>query len=151
MLLVRASGIADANADLDVYVFNCTGEDCNNPETDSDPVGDEVVSVENPAAGKWKVVIDGASVPSGSTTFAYLDVVFNQSFGAIATTDLPAKRKVGEEWTTRMHTWLAGSLPAGRQPFAALLLQGKQGSATFGLGLLELAAPGAAATNSMQR
>jgi hypothetical protein len=150
MLLVRASDVADANADLDVYVFDCSGKECRNPQTDSDPVGDEVVRVDNPAAGKWKVLIDGAAVPSGSTTFAYLDVVFNQSFGAVTTTDLPAERKAGVEWTTRTHAWLPGTLPPGRQPFPAVRLMGKQGSATFELGMLELAAS-AATTSSQQR
>ncbi|MGH7503355.1 MAG: S8 family serine peptidase [Longimicrobiales bacterium] len=140
-LLVRASDVADAAADLDVYVFDCTDEECRNPETDSDPVSDEIVTVQNPAAGMWKVVVDGASVPSGSTTFAYLDVVFNPSFGAVSTADLDTEHKTGEQWTAPMHTWLANALPAGRQPFTALALQGQlPGGMTFGFNLLDAAA-----------
>src|SRR6185369_9855506 len=76
-LFVRTSDVADKAADLDVYVLDCTRKECRNPQTDSDPLGDEIVSVANPAAGKWKVVIDAPSVPSGSTTFAYTDVLFS--------------------------------------------------------------------------
>jgi hypothetical protein len=151
MLLARVADVADAKADLDVYVVDCTGKECRNPQTDSDPVGDEIVSVSNPAKGKWKVVVDALSVPAGSTTFAYLDAVFNPSFGAITTADVPVERKTGESWTARTHTWLAGPLPAGREPFPAVLLEGQlSGNVPFRLGILELTEARAAA-NSQQR
>src|SRR5213078_3941747 len=54
----------------------------------SDPIGDESVVVQNPAAGKWKVVVDGWSVPSGSTTYDYLDVVFNPKYGMANVADV---------------------------------------------------------------
>ena len=150
-LLVRAGEIADSDADLDLYVIDCTGKECRTPQTDSDPIGDEIVTVQNPAAGKWKVMVDGASVPSGSTTFAYLDVVFNPAYGAVASADIAKEHKTGEEWKAPTHTWLANALPEGRQPFAAVLLQGQlSGGVTFGINLLELGATGVV-TSSSQR
>ncbi len=138
-LLVRVGNTADAAADLDVYVLDCTGKECRNPQTDSDPVGDEIVTVENPAAGKWKVVVDGASVPSGSTTFDWLDVVFHPAYGTVTTTDVAQNRKMGDSWTAPTLAWLAGPLPEGRRPFAGVLLQGRlPGGATFDLGVLDL-------------
>src|SRR5438132_13774605 len=63
-LTVRVSNPSDRAADLDVYVFNCTGKTCSNPQTDRvSPYSDEIVTVQNPAAGKWKVVVDAARVP----------------------------------------------------------------------------------------
>ncbi|HUF51818.1 MAG TPA: S8 family serine peptidase [Longimicrobiales bacterium] len=151
LLLVRAGDVSDAAADLDVYVFDCTGRECRSPRTDSDPFGDEVITIANPAAGKWKVVVDGASVPSGSTRFAYLDAIFNPSYGAVATIDLPGERKSGDEWTTQTHRWLAGGLPAGREPYPAVLLQGRMpGNLLFDLGVVELAKAGRV-TNPQQR
>ncbi len=150
-LLVRASEVAAEDADLDLYVFDCTGEQCRNSQTDSDPVGDEVVTVQNPAAGKWKVVVDGASVPSGSTTFAYLDVVFNPAYGAVTSADIAKEHKTGETWTAQTHTWLANALPEGRQPFAAAMLQGQLSAGVrFDIGLMELGAA-AGVTSSSQR
>jgi hypothetical protein len=138
-LLVRTSDISDPKADLDLYLVDCTGKECRSPRTDSDPVGDEIVTVQHPAAGKWKVVIDGASVPSGSTNFSYVDVVFNPSFGTVTTADVPRDRKPGESWTTRTHTWLAGSVPEGREVYPAVLLQGRvPGNVTFDVGIVEL-------------
>jgi hypothetical protein len=141
-LLVKATEVVDTGADLDLYLLDCTGKECRNPQTDSDPLGDEVVTAQNPAAGKWKVVIDAATVPSGSTTFAYADVIFSPAFGVVSTSDVPGERKVGELWSTQTHTWLAGTMPAGREAFPAVLLQGHlSGNVPFGLGLLELLPP----------
>jgi hypothetical protein len=148
-LMVRVSGVSDPAADLDVYVFDCSGKECRRSgQTDSDPHGDEIVTIANPAAGKWKVVVDGASVPSGGTTFRYLDVVFNPSYGAVNTSDVPDERKTGAKWTAAAQTWLANPLPAGREPFAAVRLQGTlSGGSTFGIGILELGSlPGATGT-----
>jgi hypothetical protein len=138
-LLVRVGDTSDPLADLDVYVLNCTGEECRMAETDSDPLGDEVVTVQNPAAGKWKVIVDGAHVPAGRTAFSYLDVIFNPAFGAVNSADVAKEHKAGEPWTAVTHTWIAGGFPAGREPFAAVRLEGELSAGTrFPLGLLEL-------------
>ncbi|MGH7471251.1 MAG: S8 family serine peptidase, partial [Longimicrobiales bacterium] len=149
---VRTSEVADNAADLDLYVIDCTGKECRGTQTDSDPLGDEIVTVQNPAAGKWKIVIDGASVPSGSTTFAYLDVVFNPTYGSVLTADLSKERKTGDQWTAPAHTWFATALPAGRQPFTAVLLQGSlSGGVTFGVNMFELATATGVTSSSQQR
>jgi hypothetical protein len=150
LLLVRASDFGDPAADLDVYVFDCSGRECRNAQTDSDPHGAEIVTVDNPSAGKWQVLIDGAHVPGGTTTFAYSDVLFSPAFGAVVTNDAARKHEAGEQWSTRTHTWLAGTLPAGRQAYPAVRLMGKQGGTTFELGLLELSPQGAAASTQQR-
>jgi subtilisin family serine protease len=72
-LLARVFEVADTGADLDLYVFDCTGELCRGAKVDADPVGDEGVLVSNPAPGAWKIVVDAPSVPGGRTEFSYLD------------------------------------------------------------------------------
>jgi hypothetical protein len=137
-LLARAAKPSDAGADLDVYVYDCTGKECKAAGYDADPLGDETVMVQNPAAGKWKVVVDAASVPSGRTSYDYLDVVFNQSFGTVAATDQPAARAEHGQWSAATNVWTA-SLPAGRSPYAALLVEARlPGSARFTIGLIEV-------------
>lgn len=142
-LVARAGKTSDAAADLDVYVYDCSGKECRAAGSSADPLvasgpRDESVTVQNPAAGKWKIVVDAASVPSGSTTYDYLDVVFNQSFGMVAATDQPAKRAAASQWSVKTSVWTA-SLPEGRTPYAALLLE-ERGSPTerFAMGLLEV-------------
>jgi len=146
-LVARAAKPRDASADLDVYVYDCTGKECRAAGSAADPLGsegarDETVMIQNPPAGKWKVVVDAASAPSGGTTYDYLDVVFNQSFGMVAANDQPVKRAAGAQWSVRTNVW-AAALPEGRSPYAALLLEGR-GSATerFMIGLLELSPEG---------
>ncbi|MEX2285085.1 MAG: S8 family serine peptidase [Gemmatimonadota bacterium] len=150
-LRVRVSNPSDPAADLDLYVFDCTGKECRNAVTDSDPLGDEVVSVQNPAAGKWKIVIDAASMPTGSTSFDYLDVVFNPSYGVVNSSDLPKERKSGDRWTAQTLTWLASTLPAGREPYPAIMLEGRlTGSVPFSINLLELVSQKRGVTSSQR-
>ena len=68
------------------------------------------------------------------------------------TADLSKERKSGEQWTAQAHTWFAGALPAGRQPFTALLLQGTlTGGITFGFATFELGATTSVTSSSQQR
>jgi hypothetical protein len=142
-LLVRAFGASDPTADVDVYLFDCTGEDCKGAKVDADPVGDEWVTVTNPAAGKWKVVVDVDSAPSGRVTFRYLDAVLNPAYGVLAPTDIPQDRAPGARWTARAHLWMAPAAHAeGRQPMPALAVQGTgPGAPAYWLGV-EVLLPG---------
>ncbi|MFI5311561.1 MAG: hypothetical protein ACHQQ3_10030 [Gemmatimonadales bacterium] len=137
-LSVRARAL-DAGTDVDVYLFNCSARECRNAGFDSNPIVGEAVTVQNPAAGKWKVVVDAPSVPSGSATYEYLDVVFNPSFGMVSVADRPDARKLGAQWTVRSNTWAAGQLPEGRMPFAAVQVLGQpRGAERLALNLLEI-------------
>jgi hypothetical protein len=123
-LRVALGNPSDAAADLDVYVYDCTKKECHNAGASADPGSDEAVTVQHPAAGKWKVVVEGASVPSGQTEYDYSDVVFNQVYGMVAVTDTTAKHQVGSSWTVKTNEWIA-SVPTGRTPYAAVLLEGQ--------------------------
>jgi hypothetical protein len=145
-LLVRAS-TSDPGADVDVYLFDCTNDEgeCRAARTDADPVGDESVMVPNPAAGTWKVVLDGASVPDGAATVEYVDAVLNPAYGMVSLVDVPQERDRDARWMAKAHVWLGGVAPeAGRSPFTALMVQGRAtGDAAFLVGLTELKLNGA--------
>jgi hypothetical protein len=123
-LRVTVGNPSDATADLDVYVYDCTKKECRTGGASADPGSDETVTVQHPAAGKWKVVVEGASMSSGQTEFDYSDVVFNQVYGMVAVTDTTAKHQQGSSWTVKTNAWIA-SVPAGRRPYAAVLLEGQ--------------------------
>jgi hypothetical protein len=151
-LLARAFNTSDSDADLDVYVFDCTGDECTPARTDADPEGDEAEYVSDPSAGLWKIIVDASSVPSGTTSYEYLDVVFNPSFGTVSVADLPQERAEGSRWMAKAHTWTAGMAhESGRTPYAALLVEGRttQGE-TFRVSLLELTATSALVSQDMQ-
>ncbi|NJD19740.1 MAG: hypothetical protein FIA95_10730 [Gemmatimonadetes bacterium] len=142
-LLVRAFGASDPGADVDVYVFDCTKERCAGAKVDADPVGDEWVTVTNPAAGKWKVVVDVNAAPKGRVTFQYLDAVLNPTYGMLTVTDTPQERAKDARWTARAHLWMAPATHAeGRMPIPALAVQGAgPGETSFWLGLEALLPP----------
>ncbi len=138
-LMARVSSPSDTSADLDVYVYDCTGEECRISSVGGDPAGDERVVVRRPKAGKWRIVVDAASVPGGSTSYDYLDVVFNQAYGRVAATDIPSERgDDADPWTVRTNVW-AASLPEGRESFAAVPVVGVLGTTQqYPIGMFEV-------------
>jgi hypothetical protein len=137
-------------ADVDIYLFDCSGKECVASKADGDATGDEVVMVQNPAAGKWKVVVD-ASRAATPAMFAYEDVVFNPAFGHVAVTDQPKDREIGARWSAKGQAWVA-SIPSGREPFAAVQLQAQpKGATPFLVGLRELQAHVERATGNGSR
>ena len=135
MVNTRVAG----EGDLDVYVFDCTGDACSAARADGDPLGDESIVVHNPAAGTWKVVVDGAALPAGGTTYEYLDVVFNPAYGTVASIDMPQERASGARWTTTAHGWTASAAHAeGRRPYLAVLVQGRSGGESYWVSMGEV-------------
>ncbi|HJU75968.1 MAG TPA: S8 family serine peptidase, partial [Gemmatimonadaceae bacterium] len=86
-LSVRARSATRGGNDLDLYLFDCSGKECVPSKADGDMVGDESLLVLNPAAGKWKVVVDAFRTDSLGTWLEYEDVVLNPAFGFVAVTD----------------------------------------------------------------
>ncbi len=133
-LMVRT--VVDGANDLDVYVFDCTEDECSASAVDGDPVGQESVVVHNPDAGTWKVVVDAAAVPGGEVLYDYLDVVFNPAYGTVASVDMPQERAKGSRWMSTAHSWIAPSAHAkGRVPYPAVLVQGTQGEEPYWVSL----------------
>lgn len=137
-LLAQVGNPSDPKADLDVYVYDCSGKECRIAGAGADVGSDERVLVQHPAKGKWKIVVDAPADDGAATSFDYADVVFNQSFGMVTITDTPAAHDGPSNWTAKAHAWMA-SLPPGREPFAALLLEGDATrTQSFPIGLFEL-------------
>jgi subtilisin family serine protease len=102
---------SDTGADLDLFVFNCTSGACALAGQSADGDSEESVTIANPAAGNWVVLVDGYSVPAGSTDFDYVDVAVNSAFGSVAVTDANALRPAGSSWTVPA-TVTANTAPA---------------------------------------
>jgi hypothetical protein len=109
---------SDTGADLDLYVYNCTSGTCALAGQSADGDSEESVTITNPVAGTWVTLVDGYAVPSGSTTFDYVDVFTNSSFGAVAVTDANAVRPAGATWT------VPGEVTANVAPAAGRVLLG---------------------------
>jgi len=110
---------SDAAADLDLFVFNCTSGTCVQAGQSADGDSEESVTIANPAAGLWRVLVDGFAVPAGSTQYDYVDVFSNAAFGSVAVTDANALRPAGALWT------VPGSVTANAVPAAGRVLLGQ--------------------------
>jgi hypothetical protein len=117
-LRATIGGTSDPAADLDLYVFNCASGSCVLAGQSADGDSEESVTIANPAAGNWIVLIDGYSVPAGTTTYNYVDVFVNPAFGSISVTDANAVRPAGSSWT------VPGSVTANAAPAAGRVLLG---------------------------
>jgi subtilisin family serine protease len=109
---------SDPAADLDLFVYNCTSGTCALAGQSADGDSEESVTIANPAAGLWRVLVDGYSVPAGATTYNYVDVFANPAFGAVSITDANALRPAGAMWT------VPGSVTANAAPDAGRVLLG---------------------------
>lgn len=115
-----------AGADLDLYVFDCTGVACvpnASGGASRDGIGpdsSEWVGIRRPAAGRWVVVVDGFRLPARGVEYEYSDGFVAPQLGGIQTNDTPRQRQTGEPWTTRASVWAADSASAGRTLTAAV-------------------------------
>ena len=111
---------SDPAADLDLFLYNCTGASCVLAGQSADGDSEESVTVANPAAGAWQVQIDGYSVPAGTTTYNYIDVFTNAAFGTIAVTDANAVRAAGSSWNPPVAVTALTAPAAGRVLFGTI-------------------------------
>jgi subtilisin family serine protease len=109
---------SDKGADLDLFLFNCTSGSCVLAGSSADGDSEESVTVANPAAGTWIVLVDGFAVPAGTTTFNYVDVFSNPAFGSVAINDANAVRPSGATWTA------PGVVTVGAAPASGRVLLG---------------------------
>jgi len=109
---------SDPAADLDLFVYNCTSGTCVLAGQSADGDSEESVTVANPAAGNWLVLIDGFSVPAGTTSYNYVDVFANPAFGTVIVTDANALRASGASWI------VPGTVTANAVPDAGRVLLG---------------------------
>jgi hypothetical protein len=114
----RIGNASDNAADLDLFLFDCHTGSCVLRAQSTSGSANESVSVANPAAGTWVALVDPFAVPSGSTTYDYLDVVANPAFGAVSVTDSNAVHANNTTWTA------PASVTANTAPGAGRFLQG---------------------------
>ncbi len=113
-LRTTIGGTSDPAADLDLYVYKGAVKVGESADGDSE----ESVTIANPPAGTYTVLVDAYDVPSGSTTYNYVDVFASPAFGAVAVSDANALRPAGSTWT------VPGSVTANQAPAAGRVLLG---------------------------
>jgi hypothetical protein len=87
--------------------------------SNADGDSEESVTLNNPIAATYVVLVDGFDVPAGTTTYNYIDVFFKTpSFGSVSVTDANALRPAGSSWT------VPGTVTANEAPAAGRVLYG---------------------------
>ena len=81
-LKARIDGPSTKVADVDMYLFFCAKE-CELKAFSARSGVQEQVTIAQPKAGKWKVVIDPVSIPSGTLSLDYTDLFTHPAFGAL--------------------------------------------------------------------
>ncbi|MFI0719911.1 S8 family serine peptidase [Streptomyces sp. NPDC021224] len=112
---------SDQQADLDLFVYR----DGVLVAQSADGDAEESVSLANPAPGEYTFEVDGYSVPSGSTTYAYEDVYYSAALGQVTvgsgapqTLSLPH----GASAVVTADVVASAVAPAGRQLFGQVSL-----------------------------
>ncbi|PLS78396.1 MAG: hypothetical protein CYG59_18790 [Chloroflexi bacterium] len=102
----------------------------------ADGDSEEAVTIQNPPAGTYTILVDGYAVPAGTTAYDYLDVFANGKYGSITVTDAAAVRAPGATWTA------PGVVTAKAAPAAGRILLGnvlvKAGATTVGSGTVQV-------------
>jgi hypothetical protein len=117
-LRATIGGTSDPGADLDLFVYSIKDGKATLAGQSADGDSEESVSIVNPAAGEYVVLVDGYAVPAGTTTFSYVDVFVNPALGSVAVTDANAPRPAGASWT------VSGAVTAKAAPATGRVLLG---------------------------
>lgn len=107
----------DADADLDLFLYDCTTGSCVLAAQDATVAAEQTVSVSNPAAGVWIVLVEGYTVPSGSTAYDYVDFFVTPALGQFSVTDANSLRAPASSWT------VPGTIQGNTAPGAGRVLR----------------------------
>lgn len=107
-------------ADLDLYLFDCTGAQCILRDFSTESGSTGLVAVDAPAAGKWKVVIDAFVGPTQGVTYEYKDYFLHRAFGQIETSDGPREIESGAV-VTQAVTVNVSAIPTGERRLEAMI------------------------------
>ncbi|MFE5590366.1 S8 family serine peptidase [Streptomyces sp. NPDC056549] len=117
---------SDKAADLDLTVLLNGKQVGQSADGDSE----ESVSLANPAAGTYTVVIDGYSVgAAGGTTYDYKDVYYSSALGTVKVdASKPVDLANGASAPVAAEVLVAGAAPEGRQFFGEVQLLNARGT-----------------------
>jgi dipeptidyl aminopeptidase/acylaminoacyl peptidase len=116
LLHVRLAAAATPASDLDLYLYDCTGEQCSLTARSAALGAVESAWIRYPAPGRWRVVVDAHAVAGDSAVgYDYLDVVTDPRLGTVKVEDAPQLRGSGSSWTARAVPRASGHGATGRE------------------------------------
>ncbi|OAH15252.1 S8 family serine peptidase [Streptomyces jeddahensis] len=123
---VAIGNVSDAAADLDLVVYDESGEEVG---SSADGDSEESVSLSKPAAGTYTIEVYGYGIPSGSTAYDYLDVFFSSSLGEVKVDESKAV-ELGHGASTEITAEVVANAaaPEGREFFGEVQLVNARGT-----------------------
>ena len=104
-------------ADIDLVVFRCSA-----PNVCTTVVGSsggatavEQVTLNNPVAATYRILVDGFSVPEGTTEFDLIDSWTSAALGTVTSSDADALRPAGSSWNAQATLTVLADPGAGRK------------------------------------
>ena len=94
----------------------------------ADGDSEEAVSIANPAAGTYTVVVDGYAVPAGTTAYDYLDVYYSPVLGSVTVPGTTVSLASGASMTVTGSVTAASVPPAGRSLFGEMTVVTDEGA-----------------------
>lgn len=119
-LTARIAEPSDVQADLDLYLFDCTNGTCEVRGFGTEPGAFETVTYPWPDPGKWRVVIDPVKFAAESVTVHYEDIFTHPVFGTLRSNGAPFLRSSGQQWTESVRL-SPSALPSQNRRLAAVL------------------------------
>ncbi|MET3983825.1 S8 family serine peptidase [Streptomyces sp. PvR034] len=123
---IAIGGVSDTAADLDLEV------QLNGVKVGSSADGDseEAVSLADPAAGTYTIIVTGYAVPSGTTTYDYRDVFFSSALGSVQVDEATKVNLAnGASASVSANVLVNSAAPEGRQFFGQVQLLNGRGTA----------------------
>ena len=109
------------DADLDLYIFDCTAKQCVLKDVAAREGPSEFITIESPAAGTWKVVVDGFRLQPRLTRYQYQDVLTHSDFGSVTSTKSPSSHASGSRWIEPVRLQI-GKPPGARRRLVGLIV-----------------------------
>lgn len=122
---VRIGNPSDAGADLDLYLYNSAGK---RVAYSADGDSEEAVSLANPPADTYKVVVEGYDVAPAGTAYDYLDVFYASSLGSVDVDGTPFDFASGATHTVNGTVTAQSSVEPGRSLFGAMTVVSDSGA-----------------------
>jgi hypothetical protein len=137
-LRVKIGNASDTGADLDLFLFRCNPS-CVLVAQSAGGTAEEAVTVNNPTATTWVALVDPFDVPSGSTSYDYVDAITNPVYGSVDADNTPAALAAGGSATRTANVTALAVPPAGRFLEGTLPVTGPNG-VLIGTGLVDVQA-----------
>jgi subtilisin family serine protease len=131
---VRTGNASDIRSDIDLVVSRCAPT-CVVVGSSTGSTSVELVTLANPAAGLYRIRVDGFSVPSGSTAYDLVDSYVSPALGTLAANDANANHPSGSSWTPTATLTVTGQPGVDRKITGTLTVQTDTGI-TVGAGTL---------------